>query len=343
MTALCASSQARAERVAERLGIPNASGDWRELVADPGLAAIAVATPPAIQPAIVKAALASHKHVFCEKPLATTREVAAELLVAARQAGVAHMVDFEFPMIPAWQQAKERLDRGAIGQVRHALVCWQFETYARRAGLSSWKTRTEEGGGTVNLFVSHAFYYLEWLLGPIQSLSARLFPQEGRADDPARGETLAILCLLLRSGVPVSVTVNSHTAFGTGHRVELYGERGTLIVENPTSDYMRGFQLWEGSRGAGRLTAVPVPEEPQVEGDSRIAAVSHLVQRFVDWIDRGIPSRPSVEDGYRVQCLLDAAYEADRSGRWVTVAETPPPPPATAGAPRVFSSPAVAQ
>ncbi|MBI3011627.1 MAG: Gfo/Idh/MocA family oxidoreductase [Candidatus Omnitrophica bacterium] len=320
VAAVCASSRERAQVVAGRLGVPKAYGDWRELVADPQVTAVAVATPPAIQPAVVKAALNAHKPVFCEKPLAITRKAAAELVEAVRQAGVAAMMDFEFPMIAQWQRAKSLLDNGAIEQVRHAVVCWQFETSTSRMGLESWKTRTEEGGGVLNLFVSHTFYYLEWLLGPIQRLSARLFLQETRPGS-AKAEILAVLCLVLGDGTSVSVTVGSQACGGSGHRLELYGERGSLVLENANPSYVSGFRLWQGNRNDPQLVEVPVPSQPSPDGDDRIRPVGCLVERFLTWIEEGLVSPPALQDGYRVQCLIDAAREADHTGQWVEVAE----------------------
>jgi predicted dehydrogenase len=343
VAALCASTAERAQRAAQRLGVPKAYGDWRELVADPQITAVAVATPPAVQPAVVKAALAAHKPVFCEKPLAITREAAAELLAVARAARVAQMVDFEFPMLEAWQRAKALLEAGGLGRVRSALVSWQFESYTNRLGLRSWKTRTELGGGVVNLYVSHTLHYVEWLLGPIQSLSARLFPLNEASHDP-RGETLAVITLRLGDGTPVSITVNSQALLGTGHRVELYGDEGTLLLHNSTSDYMKGFRLSSGRRTETQLAPIPLPEPAPIEGDSRILPVSRLIERFVTWVEQGIPSRPTIEDGYRVQRLLEATHDSDQTERWVTVAEAlPPPPQATAGAPRAVPSPAMAE
>ena len=316
--ALCASSPERAQAVASRLRIPRAYGDWREAVADPDLDILAIATPPSLQPAIVLAALAQGKHIFCEKPLATTLQDAAETVTAARRAKVAHMVDFQFPAIEEWQRAKSLLDSGSLGSLRHALVSWQVETQVNRLGLDSWKSRREEGGGTLNLFVSHTFHYLEWLLGPIQRLSAHLF-FPGHTAARQQGDTLAHLCLLLEDGTPISVSVSSDAVLGSGHRLEIYGDRGALVLENPTKDYARGFRLLHGTRDNGYLELLPVAGVEPGEGDGRIFAVKHLVERFVNWIQQGIPANPNLEDGYRVQCLLEAANSAHATGSWVEV------------------------
>ncbi len=318
IAALCASTLERARVVAERLEVPKAYGDWQELVADPDTDAIAVAVPPSIQPAIVIAALAHCKHVFCEKPLATTRKAAADMLGAARHSGMAHMVDFEFPEIEAWRRAKTIMESGALGRLRHGVVSWLVETYTNRMGLKSWKASPEDGGGALNLFASHTFHYLEWLIGPIQSLSARLFSCFGSVGQ-ARGDTLAILCLEHAGGIPVSVSVSSNSYLGMGHRVEIYADNGSLVLENTTSDYVSGFRLLHGTRETRALKIIHTESPTSTGTDGRIIATGRLVERFANWARGGAPSAPTLEDGYRVQCLLDAARKGNVEGTWLDV------------------------
>lgn len=321
VVALCATTYERARGVAERLGVSGAHGDWRELVADSRVDVVAVATPPPMQPPIVLAALAARKPVFCEKPMAATRGQAMEMLQAAQRSGLANMVDFEFVALDEWKQAKEIVDRGALGRLRHASVTWHVETYAVRKKLKSWKTGgAETGGGVLNSSVSHIFHYVEWLLGPIQKLMARLFmPTE---HDGLAGETVAMLWLEMANGVPVAVSVNNGAYLGTGHRVEVYGEEGSLVLENSTSEYVTVFQLRHGTRGSKRPVCVSGSAPAPGVLDDRIVPVGRLVDRFVNWISTGISAEPSFEHGYRAQCLLDWARQANATGGWIDVARS---------------------
>jgi len=317
VTAICSSSMDRAQRVADRLGIPHAFGDWRELVQFPAIDAVAIAVPPVLQPSIALAALERGKAVFCEKPLATTAKDAEILLEWATRQGVAHMVDLGFPDLPAWKAAKDLLDKGAIGTLRHITVVWQVETYANRVGLSSWKTTTAEGGGALFSFGSHTLHYLEWFAGPIKRLHARLARAPG---DERPGDCLAMMNIELSSGVAASVTLSTHAFLGNGHRLEFYGEEGALLLTNTSADYMRGFRLFVGSRSRDSFEQAPTSElDPINADDGRIPAVASLVSRFLNWIRTGTPARPNFQDGSRVQALLDAALRSDRTGAWVEV------------------------
>lgn len=321
VAALCASHRERALAAARALDIPRASERWQDLVADPVLDAIAIAIPPVFQPHVALAALKHRKHLFCEKPLAATGEAAAALLAAARQRNVAHMVDFEFVVVEEWERAKSLVTSGALGRLRHAVVSWQVEARARQAGDDSWKGRADEGGGTLNLFGSHVFAYIEWLLGPIARVAARLWNcAESRSVD--RHDTLAMLQLELADELPVSVTISTQAIAGSGHRVEIYGDEGSLLLENTTADYVRGFQLKCAGRDVGQPNLTVAPHQQSSAQDGRIAAVGRLASRFLDWIHDGTPRRPSFEEGHRVQCLLEAARRAHAAGTWV------PAPPA---------------
>lgn len=326
VVAVCATRYERARAVADRLRVPKAYGSWRELVGDPDVDVVSVATPPTVQPAAALAALAQGKPVFCEKPLAATREQAAEMLEAARRSGLPHMVDFEFVAIDEWIRAKAMLDDGALGRLRHASVTWHVETYAHREKLRSWKTAGAAlGGGVLNSTVSHTFHYLEWLLGPVRRLAARLLTPVA-LPGPA-GESVAVLWLEFATGLGVSVSVSTCALLGSGHRLEIYGEEGSLILDNPTSDYVSGFRLLHGTRKSNGLTRIRDAAWRRGEGDGRVAVVGRLVDRFVDWLRTGSPAKPSFEHGYRVQCLLDWARQAHNAETWVDVSTARPADP----------------
>lgn len=321
--AICASSEERARAVAQKLGIATAYGDWRRLCDDPHLNAIAIATPPQYQPDIAIAALRVGKSVFCEKPLATSLPPALAMVKAANLAGCANMVDFEFPEIPAWGEADLLIKQGALGRIRHATVNWSVETYAATSRILSWKTRREQGGGTMFLFVSHVLHYVELLLGSIRELSCRTFSTASSGDELS--DTFVSMSLVAGAGTPVAVSVSTAAFLGSGHSIEIYGDEGTLILRNLTSDYVSGFQLFYAARGAKQLENISGGPSSRTEGfaDGRVQAVSKLAGRFLEWIQSGKPSGPNFCHGLRVQALLERAYESHIERKWVNCEQTP--------------------
>ncbi len=306
---LCDRDPALAAKAATAACVSEWSADWRQVVENAKLDAIAIAVPPVAQPEIAVAAFKAGKHVFCEKPAGASVTETERMLKAAVQAGRAHGVDFELAEADAFRRAKTFLDGGRLGRVRHASVSWHVETWAHRHGSSTWKLETEQGGGTLSNFVSHVFHYVEWLLGPVTKLTACLLPEASRDD-------VALVWLQLASGVPVSVTVSANAPAATGHRFEVYGEAGSLVLDNPGKDYVRGFGLVLASREGiqDRLT----PEADRAE-DGRIESAARIVTRFLDAALGGSACRPGLEEGVRVQRLIEAARHADARGCWVDV------------------------
>jgi predicted dehydrogenase len=182
--------------------------------------------------------------------------------------------------------------------------------------LDSWKTRGDGGGGLLGNFVSHCFYNLEWLCGPISGLSARLFALPDRNADGSIAMALAFA-----SGAGGSLQVSCASLLGSGHRIELYGEDGALALANPTADYFRGFELSFARQGDDALKPIAIEDADEKPfPDSRISPVSRLVRRLIDACESGSSPSPGVAEGYRVQCLIHAARRAHASGRWIDVA-----------------------
>jgi predicted dehydrogenase len=184
--------------------------------------------------------------------------------------------------------------------------------------MKSWKTVGDDGGGVIGNFISHCFHYLEWFVGPIAGVSARI---AGLPDDPET-ETTVAMAMQFKSGPLASLSMSCASYLGIGHHIEFFGEDGTLVLANPGADYMRGFNLFHARRPAP-LDRIPVtdPIDSQYP-DGRIAPVSRLVNRFINAIEsRGIAT-PGFAEGYRVQYLIDAARRSHGEGRWIDVADS---------------------
>lgn len=314
--ALAGSDLARTRARADEAGIPKAYGDWRALVEDREVVAVAVATLPSLQVEIALHALALGKPVFAEKPLAADLAGALALLDAARKSGKPAMVDFNFTQVMAWRRAKEMLEAGAIGALRHVTVHWQVENYSIQQRLRNWKTTRDSGGGVLGNFISHCFHNLEWFVGPISGLNARIGGSPGAADL----ETTVGMTMQFAAGPLATLSMSCASYLGAGHRIEFFGEDGTLVLNNPTRDYMRGFELYHARRPAAALERIAVDDPIDAQfPDGRIAPVSRLTRVFFDAIEQGTPATPGFADGYRVQMLIDAARRSHEQGVWINV------------------------
>jgi predicted dehydrogenase len=316
VVALAGSDAGRTAELARAAGIAKGYGDWRALVEDTNVQTVAIATLPSLQAQIAAAALALGKPVFAEKPMASDLAGARSMLVQAKLSGLPTMIDFNFHQIMSWQRAKQMLDAGAIGRLRHIAVHWHVESRALQLRMRNWKTLGDNGGGVLGNFISHCFHYLEWFGGPLAGLSARI---SGLPDDPEL-ETTVVMAMAFKSGPLASLSMSCASYLGTGHRIEFFGEDGTLVLHNPGADYMRGFELFHAKRPAS-LERVPVTDPIDAQfPDGRIAPVSRLAKLFFDAIESGGSATPGFAEGYRVQQLIDAARRSHSQDAWIDIA-----------------------
>ncbi len=317
VVALAGANAARTSELAREANVPKTHGDWRALVEDKGVDVVAIATMPALQPQVALAALALGKPVFAEKPMASTLADARAMLRAAETSKQPATVDFNFHQVMCWQRAKTMLDDGAVGRLRHVTVHWHVENRSIQMRMRNWKTASDDGGGVLGNFVSHCFHYLEWFCGPIARLNARLSGLPG-SDDL---QTTVAMAIEFMSGHLASLSMSCASFLGSGHRLEFYGEDGTLVLTNTSADYMRSFELWHARRPAAALERVTV-EDPvdALFADDRAAPVSRIAKRFLDAIESGARAQPDFAAGYRVQQLIDAAQRSHRQGAMVDAA-----------------------
>jgi predicted dehydrogenase len=298
----------RPENAAGEHGVPYL--DWDQMLEREDLQVLSLCVPPAEQPALIVAAAKAGKHLFCEKPLAARPEDALRAVEAAERAGVAHVIDLFFPEIAAWCAARGALSE--LGELQHAHLSWLIQSRAFRGDEDNWKTNTSKGGGSLANFASHSFHYLEWLFGPVAKLTAL-----NSGGQPPGVQGGAHLLLGFQSGMTASFNVAADAYKGSGHRLEVYGRNGSLVLANNSGDFARGFTLDVATSGTAWRRLV----EPQAgEGDGRIPLLTKLAGRLLDSIESGQPVSPGLREGLRVQVLLQAAATSQLEGRSVEVA-----------------------
>lgn len=176
-------------------------------------------------------------------------------------------------------------------------------------------------------FASHTFDYIIWLFGPIKRLCARLSTAIPQRPDAVTGELKPVdaddtcsLILDLENGTPCQVAISSVTYAGRGHWVEVYGDKGTLVLGSDNlKDYVHGFKLF-GSQAGDPLQEQPIPDRlqfPTTYADGRIAPFVRVVNHWVSNIDQGQATAPSIQEGVMSQHLMDLAHQSHLTNTWV--------------------------
>ena len=318
----------KAQAIAAKHNIPHACDTLAQVLALPEVDAVSIATPPFLRCAIALDALKAGKHILLEKPTALSVEEARQIETLAQQQQCMAVMDFEFRFVPAWQRLAELLTGGYVGKPRLVKVDWMVAGRADPNRAWSWYARKDYGGGALGAFASHTFDYLAWLLGPAKRLCANLavaIPQRPDPDGeirPVDADDTCTLMLELGDGIPCQVTISSVTYAGRGHWVEVYGDRGTLILGSDNlKDYVHGFKLY-GAEAGQPLTELPIPESlafPQTFEDGRLAPFIRVVDHWISCIDQGKMSAPSITEGVYSQLLMDLAHQSNDRGAWMDI------------------------
>jgi myo-inositol 2-dehydrogenase / D-chiro-inositol 1-dehydrogenase len=292
----------RAQTVAD--GVPGAKlhKTGQDLIEDPEVQAVVVCSWGPTHEEFVLASIAAGKQVFCEKPLATTREACERILDAEVAAGRRLvMVGFMRRYDDAYRAMKGALTEGTVGA--------PLVYYSGHRNPSVPPSVTTEGV-LVDTCV-HDIDVSRWLLDS-EVASTQVFSPR-RAGHAAEGlQDPLLLMLTMANGVIVNVEAAVNVAYGYDIRGEVLGETGTIeLAESSKVVVKRGGQF------SGR-----VPEDWR---ERFLRAYDIEFQEWLDAVAAGHSTGPSSWDGYAATVVCDAATEAYRTGQpaEVTMREKP--------------------
>jgi predicted dehydrogenase len=316
--ALAEPNAARAREAADRFRIPRSYSEYRELLEQPDIDAVSIATPNHLHLAVVVDALKARKHVFLEPPMAMNAKEAARMAETADKMRRVLMVGMGHRFHPESQVARHAVHRGDLGEVYHAR-CFHL----RRFGIpriGSWFTQKKFSGGGCALDLGAPMLDLAlFLMGEFQVVHvvahnhARFGPQgvgefeRGRSDvDPRRPfdvEDYSTALLRLKSGRTVQLETSwagYHLPDQREHGVDILGTAAglSLFPARLCRNSLNGYETVHL-----HLSKLPQPEDP----------LHHFVNAVLD--DR----RPLVatEESLRVQQILDAIYTSAQTGKEV--------------------------
>lgn len=217
----------KARDYAERHGVPRWYDDAAKLIADAGVDAVYVATPPSSHRAYALAAIAAGKPVYIEKPMAMNHRECVDIVEAGRAAGVPVFVAYYRRALPRFTTIARLLREGAVGAPRFVNVVLHhpFEKQYQDKASLPWRVRPELSGGGIFVDIgSHTLDILDFLLGPITEVRGMARNQLGAY--PA--EDAVAMAFAFGDGVVGTGTWN----FGADRRedcVEIVGDRGRLV------------------------------------------------------------------------------------------------------------------
>ena len=329
-----------AEKARAAIGADVAATDYRAVTANPQIDIVHICTPNHLHKEALLSALRHQKHVYCDKPLVAGVAEAEEIEAAlAGYRGVAQMT-FQNRFFPATMRAKQLIEAGALGQILGFRVCYLHGGSANAAAPLKWKLRAGAGGGVIADLASHLLDLVDWLIGPFASVMAATqiaYPQ--RPSPGGAGEKLAVdaedcVMFLARMQSGALGTVEA-TKIATGTedeiRLEIHGSRGALRYNGMDPHYLEfhdaaaAEEPLGGLRGWNRIQCGQRYPAPAASFPSPKAAMgwirSHVacLENFLEAVAQGRPAEPGLQQGIRVERMMDCLRRSAAAKRWVDV------------------------
>ncbi|WP_427026520.1 Gfo/Idh/MocA family protein (plasmid) [Aureimonas ureilytica] len=324
---LAEADQNLADSKAAEFGFARASGDWRSVIADPEVDVVSIAAPNPFHAEMACAAFEAGKHVWCEKPMATSRDDARRMLDAQRRAGRVAALGYNYIQNPAIRQMEALIQDGVIGAVNHVRLEMDEDFMADPDAPFAFKNGASSGYGALDDFAVHPLSILWRLTGPVSSvMTDQAKPYASREGRPVETHEIATSLLRLRSGAS-GLLVANRAAWGRKGRiaVQVFGSKGTIAYDQ---ERMNEFQLFtrEGDeRAQGFRTVLTAPAHAPygafvpapghglgfndlkvIEAHELLAAIDGRPARIVDF-----------ETGFAIEEVVHAMARSHDERRWV--------------------------
>ena len=325
-----------ARRRAGQFGFARWTGDWREVIADPEVEVVSITTPNALHAEMAIAALEAGKHVWCEKPMATSLHDAERMRDAAARSGKVAALGYNYIQNPMVRQLQALISEGSIGTVNHVRIEMDEDFMADPAAPYGLKSEASSGHGALDDFGVHPLSLLLVLFGPVERVFAH--QQKPYAERPLSSaghravETFDIASVLfeLSGGIEGSILLN-RSAWGRKGRIaiQVFGDRGSLLFDQ---ERLNELQLYSANDPADRqgfrtiIAApahdpygqfVPAPGHGLGFNDLKVIEVFELLQAL-----EGKPARlVDFERGLLIERAVAAMALSHAERRWVDVTD----------------------
>ncbi len=340
-------SEQRAGDFVDRLGYEACTTDWRDVIGHPDVDAVSITAPNDLHLEVALAAAAAGKHLWIEKPVGRFPHETAEIAAAVESAGLMSMVGFNYRHAPAVRHARHLVETGVLGSIDHFRSQWVAAYAADPRGALSWRFRRDKAGlGILGDLGSHAVDLAQFLLGPIESVTAHtativaerpLPAREGTHFDVVEGGELVpvenedVVWSLVRFTRGVVGTIEaSRVAVGPQARYafEVHGSKGAVAW-----DFERLNELWvflpleNGDKGYARVLMGPQHEPfarfqpgPGLSmgyDDLKVIEAALVLESVVD----GKQREPGVREALAAAKVIAAMQRSSSSRTWEVVGD----------------------
>jgi predicted dehydrogenase len=336
LKAACGRQQADLAAFAENFGWQSQETDWQQIVRRDDIQLVDICTSNATHMPIAVAAAKSGKHVLCEKPIAINADQALRMLDAAREAGVVHMVAFNYRRAPAIAFAKKMIQEGKLGDIRHFNAVYYQDWLVNPNFPIVWRHDVQEAGsGAHGDMNAHIVDLARFLVGEFEAVTSaqEIFVKErplsdGQGKGPVTADDATYFIARFQNGALGSFLA---TRFATGRknylRLEIFGSHGSLTFNLERLNELEFYSLDDESSEQGfRQIMITEAVHPYVDAwwpPGHIIGWEHTfiheVKDLLEGIHANRPVAPDFYDGLRCQDVLDAVVKSASEKSWIQI------------------------
>jgi predicted dehydrogenase len=274
--------------------------------------------------------------VICEKPLARNLQEAKAMYLAARDAGITHMMISNYRFVPAIALAKRLIDNGKIGEIRHFNAVYYQDWLVNPDFPMVWRhDATSSGSGAHGDMNAHTVDLARYLIGEFEAVNGfqKTFIRErpladGKGKGAVTTDDASLFLCRFRNGAVGSFTVSR---FATGRknflRLEIFGSKGGLVFNLERLNELQYYSLDDDPESQGYKNILATePMHPYMQAwwppGHLIGwehAFSHQVRELIGGIAGKKAVAPDFYDGYKCQQVLDAVMASDAKGSWIEI------------------------
>ncbi len=349
MKAICGRDEKGVKAAAEKFGWETYETDWKKMAKRDDIDLIDITAPSNAHKEIGIGAIEAGKHVFCEKPLALNLADAREMLQAAEEAGVKHMINFNYRTAPAIALAKKMIDDGLLGKIYHFRGVYLQDWIIDPEFPIVWRLdKKVAGSGSHGDLNAHIIDIARFLVGDFDSvvgmeetfIKERPLTEVGTTGGLAakatggKGEvTVDDATLFLARFVNGAVATFEATRFAAGrrnhNRFEINGSKGSVVfnlermneleyynVDDPEG--LQGFRTIQATDGSHPYMFAWWPPAHIIGYEHTFI---HQVYNLMQAIANDKMPSPSFVDGVKCQEVLDAVGKSIEEKTWVKISD----------------------
>ncbi|CAM5764946.1 myo-inositol 2-dehydrogenase [Labrys miyagiensis] len=334
LVALAEASADLAHAKAAELGFAAATGDWRDLLANPEVDVVSITTPNRFHAEMAIEALKAGKHVWCEKPMAPRLREAEAMHAAWRESGRVAVLGFNYIQNPVVRLIRKLIGEGAIGTVNHVRMEMDEDFMADSEAPFAMRNEASAGYGALDDFAVHPLSLLRFVLGGVSEVFGEMSrPYPNRPDGKGgrraiENYDIATALLRLDNGASGVLTVN-RAAWGRKGRIQLqiFGHEGSIVFDQERFNEVQLFtrEGTEETQGFRTILAAPVhgpydrfipaPGHGLGFNDLKVIECRELVGR----IKGEKASIFDFDDGLAIEKTVHAIADSFAGGGWVKV------------------------